>query len=65
VKGVVIGQLLVSIIGYGELFELYSRNFLMEEFWALTLVLFAFALIVAELIGILEKRIEFYAGVRQ
>jgi NitT/TauT family transport system permease protein len=65
VKGVVIGQLLVSILGYGELFELYSRNFLMEEFWALTLVLFAFALIAAELIGMLEKRIEFYAGVRQ
>jgi NitT/TauT family transport system permease protein len=65
VKGVVIGQLLVSIIGYGELFELYSRNFLMEQFWALTIVLFAFALIVAELIGMLEKRIEYYAGVRQ
>jgi NitT/TauT family transport system permease protein len=65
VKGVVIGQLLVSIIGYGELFELYSRSFLMEEFWALTLVLFIFALIFAELIGMLEKRIEFYAGVRQ
>lgn len=65
VKGVVIGQLLVSIIGYGELFELYSRSFLMEEFWALTIVLFAFALIVAELIGQLEKRIEYYAGVRQ
>ena len=37
----------------------------LAEFWALTLVLFAFALIVAELIGMLEKRIEFYAGVRQ
>jgi len=65
VKGVVIGQLLVSIIGYGELFELYSRSFLMEEFWALTIVLFAFALVVAELVGMLEKRIEYYAGVRQ
>jgi NitT/TauT family transport system permease protein len=65
VKGVVIGQLLVSVIGYGELFELYSRTFLMEEFWALTIVLFAFALIVAELVGMLEKRIEYYAGVRQ
>ncbi len=31
VKGVVIGQLLVSIVGFGELFELYSRNFLMER----------------------------------
>ena len=37
VKGVVIGQLLVSIVGLGELFELYSRSFLMEQFWALTL----------------------------
>ena len=65
VKGVVIGQLLVSIIGYGELFELYSRNFLMAEFWALTVLLFAFAMIVAEAVGAIEKRIEYYAGVRQ
>ena len=64
VKGVVIGQLLVSIVGYGALFELYSRSFLMEEFWALTILLFAFALILAELVERLEKRIEFYAGVR-
>jgi NitT/TauT family transport system permease protein len=64
VKGVVIGQLLVSILGLGELFELYSRNFLMEEFWALTIIVFAFALGAAELVAILERRIEFYAGVR-
>jgi NitT/TauT family transport system permease protein len=64
VKGVVIGQLLVSILGLGELFELYSRNFLMEEFWALTIIVFGFALGMAELIAILERRIEFYAGVR-
>jgi len=65
VKGVVIGQLLVSIIGYGEMFELFSRNFLMAEFWALTILLFAFAMLVAEAVGALEKRIEYYAGVRQ
>jgi NitT/TauT family transport system permease protein len=64
VKGVVIGQLLVSILGLGELFELYSRNFLMEEFWALTLIVFTFALGMAELVAVLERRIEFYAGVR-
>jgi NitT/TauT family transport system permease protein len=64
VKGVVIGQLLVSIIGYGELFELYSRNFLMEEFWALTILLFGFAIVVSESVAMLEKRIEYYAGVR-
>jgi NitT/TauT family transport system permease protein len=65
VKGVVIGQLLVSIIGYGEMFELYSRNFLLAEFWGLTILLFAFAMLVAEAVGALEKRIEYYAGVRQ
>jgi NitT/TauT family transport system permease protein len=64
VKGVVIGQLLVSIIGYGELFELYSRNFDMDNFWALTIILFAFAMVVSALIENIEKRVEYYAGVR-
>jgi len=64
VKGVVIGQLLVSIIGVGALFSLYSQNFLMEHFWALILILFAFALTLADLVGRLEARIEYYAGAR-
>jgi len=64
VKGVVIGQLLVSIIGVGALFSLYSQNFLMAHFWALILILFAFALLLAEIIGRLESRVEYYAGSR-
>jgi NitT/TauT family transport system permease protein len=64
VKGVVIGQLLVAIIGYGALFELYSRNFRFAEFWALTIILFAFALAASSLIERVERRVEFYAGVR-
>jgi NitT/TauT family transport system permease protein len=64
VKGVVIGQLLIAIMGVGELFELYSRNFLMEEFWALILLVFAFAFLLSEAIGVLERRVELYAGVR-
>ena len=64
VKGVVIGQLLVSIIGVGELFELYSKHFLMEEFWALVIVVFAFAFLISEGIAYLERRVEYYAGAR-
>ncbi len=64
VKGVVIGQLLVAIMGIGELFELYSRNFLFEEFWALLLMVFAFAFATAEAVGYVERRIEFYASAR-
>jgi NitT/TauT family transport system permease protein len=64
VKGVVIGQLLVAIIGVGELFELYSKHFLMEEFWLLVLVVFAFAFAVSEAIAALERRVEYYARSR-
>jgi NitT/TauT family transport system permease protein len=64
VKGVVIGQLLVAIIGLGELFELYGKNFLMEEFWALVLVVFLFAFALSEGIAYLERRVEYYAGTR-
>jgi NitT/TauT family transport system permease protein len=65
VKGVVIGQLLVAIVGYGELFELYSRGFAMTSFWALTLILFAMAMLLSALVEAAERRVEFYAGVRQ
>jgi len=65
VKGVVIGQLLVAIVGYGALFETFSRNFRMAEFWALTIILFAFALLSAGLIERIEAKVEFYAGARQ
>lgn len=64
VKGVVIGQLLVAIIGVGELFETYSNNFLMEEFWALVVIVFLFAFAVSEAIAYLEKRVEYYAATR-
>lgn len=64
VKGVVVGQLLVAIIGYGEMFELYSRSFDMARFWALTIILFAAALALSGLIGILERHFAYYAGVR-
>ncbi len=64
VKGVVIGQLLIAIIGVGELFELYSQNFLMEEFWALVIIVFSFAFVVSEAVAFLERRIEYYASSR-
>ncbi|HEV8306719.1 MAG TPA: ABC transporter permease subunit [Methylomirabilota bacterium] len=64
VKGVVIGQLLVAILGVGELFELYSKNFLMEEFWALVILVFGFAFAVSESIAVLERRVDYYASRR-
>lgn len=56
VKGVIIGQLLIAIVGIGYLFERYSRGFLMAEFWALLIVVFAFAFAASEAIGLFERR---------
>jgi NitT/TauT family transport system permease protein len=64
VKGVIIGQLLVSVIGFGYLFEIYSTNFLMEHMWALLLVLFLFAYLLDAGMGELEKRIDYYSAAR-
>ncbi len=64
VKGVIIGQLLISIVGFGALFELYSANFLMKHFWAVLIVLFAGAFTIAEFLAHLERRVEYYAARR-
>lgn len=65
VKGVVIGQMLIAVVGLGAMFSRYSRSFLLEEFWALTLILFVFALGMSALIGLVEQRVEYYAGTRE
>jgi NitT/TauT family transport system permease protein len=64
VRGVVIGQLLIAIVGVGFLFETYSRKFIMPEFWALVLIVFGFAYGLSETIGLLERRVARYASVR-
>jgi NitT/TauT family transport system permease protein len=63
-KGVIIGQLLIAVLGVGYLFELYSRNFLMPEFWALLIVLFTFAFIASEAVAYFERKVSFYASSR-
>ncbi len=64
VKGIVIGQLLVSVVAFGRLFRTFSDNFQFENFWALTLILFVFALGFSSILGWLEHKVEYYAGSR-
>ena len=64
VKGVIIGQLLISVVGFGTLFEIYSSHFLMEHFWALILVIFSFAFTLNELLAWTERKISYYASSR-
>jgi len=64
VKGVIIGQLLISIVGFGALFELYSQQFMMSHFWAVLLVLFGMAFTISEFLGYLENKVSYYASKR-
>lgn len=64
VKGVIIGQLLISVAGFGALFELYSSNFLMAHFWAVLIVLFTLAFMISEFLAYLERKVAYYAASR-
>ena len=64
VKGVIIGQLLVSIIGFGQLFELYSSRFLMEHFWAQNFMILAFVFTLNEGLVWLQNKVSYYASTR-
>lgn len=64
VKGVIIGQLLISVVGFGALFELYSSNFLMTHFWAVLIVLFTLAFTISEFLAHLERKVAYYAAKR-
>ena len=64
VKGVIIGQLLIPIVGFGAVFELCSANFLMKHFRAVLLVLFALTFLIAEFLACLERRVAYYAARR-
>jgi NitT/TauT family transport system permease protein len=64
VKGVIIGQLLVSVVGFGRLFEIYSSNFLMSHMWALLIVLFSLAFLIDTTFGYIERKVEYFAASR-
>ena len=60
VKGVIIGQIIIALIGFGGLFEDYLKRFQMERFWALVLVVFIMGFTLVGLVGLLERRLTTY-----
>ena len=64
VKGVIVGQIVIALIGFGGLFNSYLSYFLMERFWALIIVVFVMSFTMIGLVELLERRIAFYAKAR-
>ena len=64
VKGVIVGQIVIALIGFGGLFSTYLSMFLMERFWALIIVVFVLAFSIIGLVEAFERRVAFYARSR-
>lgn len=64
VKGVIVGQIVIALIGFGGLFSTYLSMFLMERFWALIIVVFIMSFTIIGIVEFLERRIAFYANTR-
>ena len=64
IKGVIIGQIVVSLLGFGALFEDYLQEFAMARFWALILIVFSLAFLIVEAVAAIERRVTFYAASR-
>jgi NitT/TauT family transport system permease protein len=64
VKDVLIGQLLVSIIGYSALFEFYSPEFLDRGVLGPDRPALRFAIFISEGVAALKRRVKYCVGVR-
>ena len=62
VKGVIVGQIVIALIGFGGLFNTYLSYFLMERFWGLIIVVFIMSFTIIGLVEMLERRIATLLG---
>jgi len=51
-------------VGFQTLFEVCSAQFLLEHFWALILVIFAFAFTINETMAWTERKFKYFASSR-
>lgn len=64
IKGVIIGQIVVAVVGMGELFDSYLHGFQMDRFWALVMIVFLLGMSMMGAVGLIERRLTRHAKVR-
>lgn len=64
IKGVIIGQIVVAVVGLGELFDTYLHGFQMDRFWALVMIVFLLGMTLMGAVGLVERRLTRHAKVR-
>ncbi len=55
VKGVIIGQIIISLIGFGALFSNYLQQFEMAHFWGLVMIVFVLGFAMMGIVNLIEK----------
>lgn len=64
VRGLIVGQVIIALLGFGGLFQTFLEGFRMERFWGLVLVVFALGIAVTGAVGCLEQRLSRHAKMR-
>ncbi len=57
VRGLIVGQIVIALVGFGGLFQTFLEGYSTERFWALVVIVFALSFALTGLIGLLERRL--------
>ncbi len=60
IKGMIVGQMLISLVGFGYLITTYSYAFYMAELYAVILTVLVLSILLSGSVGLLERRLVFW-----
>ena len=60
IKGMIVGQMLISLVGFGYLITTYSYAFCMAKLYAIVLTVLVLSMLLSGLVGLLERRLVFW-----
>lgn len=64
VRGLIVGQIVIALLGFGGLFQTFLEGFSTERFWALVVIVFSLSLSISGLVGLLEHLLTRHAKMR-
>nr|WP_319513888.1 ABC transporter permease subunit [uncultured Cohaesibacter sp.] len=64
VRGLIVGQIVIALTGFGGLFQTFLEGFSTERFWALVIIVFTLSFAVTGLVGLVERRLTRHAKAR-
>ncbi len=60
VKGMIVGQMLIAVVGFGYLITTYTYAFAMAELYAVIITVLALSMTLSSAVGLLERRLVFW-----